>query len=109
MNGYEDLPALVLPRVGGDGDKKLTRFPSRLPVEQVRLEVIRRDGNLVPHIGGARRNVPRRSAFCRAFVSVPLHVPGPAPLPVPAPVLSRQHTKAGNSCMKWINEKMSWN
>src|SRR6266581_1998705 len=50
MDGYEDLEALVLPRLGGDGVEELPRFPGRFPVEQIRLQIIRPDGDLVAHV-----------------------------------------------------------
>src|SRR2546428_7862596 len=71
MDGYEDLQALMLPRRGGDGVEELPSFLGRFPVEQVGIQMIRRDVDLVPHIVG-------RAATCRVvrhlprFVSFPL-------------------------------------
>ncbi len=46
MNRYEDLRARVLARLGRNGGKSVSLFLSRLPVEQIRLEITRPDGDL---------------------------------------------------------------
>ncbi len=46
MNRYEDLRARALARLSRNGGKGLSRFLSRLPVEEIRLEITRPDSNL---------------------------------------------------------------
>jgi hypothetical protein len=46
MNRYEDLRGLVLARLSRDGAKSLSRFPSRLPIEQIYLEITRLNNDL---------------------------------------------------------------
>ncbi|HMG58393.1 MAG TPA: hypothetical protein VK583_01590 [Burkholderiales bacterium] len=46
MNRYEDLRARVLARLSRNGGKSVSRFLSRLPVEQVYLEIARFNSNL---------------------------------------------------------------
>ncbi len=46
VDRYEDLRAPVLARLGHNSGKSLSRFLSRLPVEQIRPEIARLDSNL---------------------------------------------------------------
>jgi hypothetical protein len=46
MNRYENLRARVLARLSRNGDKSVSRFLSRFPVEQVYLEITRLNSNL---------------------------------------------------------------
>jgi hypothetical protein len=46
MNRYENLRGLVLARLSRDGAKSVSRFLSRLQVEQIYLEITRLNNDL---------------------------------------------------------------